>query len=86
MLKVTAGIKAPILASNGQTDTTVTPDNAEKIVEASANDASEVLLVDNCDHTYNVFSGDFTALFQTVDATIAFFQAQLIPAAADAAA
>ena len=86
MLKVTAGIKAPILAINGKNDTTVTPDNAEKIVEASANDASEVLLVDNCDHTYNVFSGDFTALFQTVDATIAFFQAQLIPAAADAAA
>ena len=86
MLKVTAGIKAPILAINGKNDTTVAPDNAEKIVEASANDASEVLLVDNCDHTYNVFSGDFTALFQTVDATISFFQAQLIPAAADAAA
>ena len=41
---------------------------------------------DNCDHTYNVFSGDFTALYQTVDATAAFFQAQLIPAAAQAAA
>ena len=86
MNKVVAGVKAPILAINGKNDTTVTPDNAEKIVEASANDASQVLLVDNCDHTYNVFSGDFTALFQTVDATIAFFQAQLIPAAADAAA
>ena len=86
MLKIVSGIKAPILAINGKNDTTVTPDNAEKIVEASSNEASKVLLVDNCDHTYNVFSGDFTALFQTVDATIAFFQSQLIPAAAQAAA
>ena len=53
ILKVTADIKAPILAINGTDDTTVTPDNA---------------------------------LYQTVDATAAFFQAQLIPAAAQAAA
>ena len=86
ILKVTADIKAPILAINGKDDTTVTPDNAEKIVKAAANADSQLLLVDNCDHTYNVFSGDFTALYQTVDATAAFFQAQLIPAAAPAAA
>ena len=86
ILKVTADIKAPILAINGKDDTTVTPDNAEKIVKAAANADSQLLLVDNCDHTYNVFSGDFTALYQTVDATAAFFQAQLIPAAAQAAA
>lgn len=86
ILKVTADIKTPILAINGKDDTTVTPDNAEKIVKAAANADSQLLLVDNCDHTYNVFSGDFTALYQTVDATAAFFQAQLIPAAAQAAA
>ena len=86
ILKVTADIKPPILAINGKDDTTVTPDNAEKIVKAAANADSQLLLVDNCDHTYNVFSGDFTALYQTVDATAAFFQAQLIPAAAQAAA
>ena len=86
ILKVTADIQAPILAINGKDDTTVTPDNAEKIVKAAANADSQLLLVDNCDHTYNVFSGDFTALYQTVDATAAFFQAQLIPAAAQAAA
>ena len=86
MVEVVANIKAPILAINGQTDTTVTPDNAEKIVEASTNEASEVLLVENCDHTFNVFSGDFTALYETVDATTAFFQAQLIPASAETAA
>ena len=34
ILKVTADIKAPILAINGKDDTTVTPDNAEKIVKA----------------------------------------------------
>ena len=86
MVEVVANIKAPILAINGQTDTTVTPDNAEKIVEASTNEASEVLLIENCDHTFNVFSGDFTALHETVDATDAFFQAQLIPASAETAA
>ena len=86
MLEIVANIEAPILAINGASDTTVTPDNAEKIVEASTNEASEVLLIENCDHTYNVFSGDYTALYETVDATTAFFQAQLIPAAAEAAA
>ena len=55
-------------------------------MEASTNEASEVLLIENCDHTFNVFSGDFTALYETVDATDAFFQAQLIPASAETAA
>ena len=40
-------------------------------MKAAANADSQLLLVDNCDHTYNVFSGDFTALYQTVDATAA---------------
>ena len=67
ILKVTADIKAPILAINGKDDTTVTPDNAEKIVKAAANADSQLLLVDNCDHTYNVFSGDFTDFLDWLD-------------------
>ena len=31
ILKVTADIKAPILAINGKDDTTVTPDNARRL-------------------------------------------------------
>ena len=86
MLEVVANVQSPILAINGNDDTTVTPDNAEQIIEASTNEASELLLIDGCDHTYNVFSGDFTVLGQAVDATASFFLAQLAPAAADAAA
>ena len=86
MLEVVANVQAPILAINGNDDTTVTPDNAEQIIEASTNEASELLLIDGCDHTYNVFSGDFTVLDQAVDATAAFFLAQLTVGAADAAA
>ena len=56
IVKETAKVKAPILAINGLADTTVTPDNAAKIVAASKNDKSFEYLIENCDHTYNVFA------------------------------
>ena len=67
-------IEAPILAINGLADTTVDPVNAEKIVAASKNEATKLYLIENCDHTYNVFSGDFTALYETVYAGIGFLK------------
>ncbi|MCI8651578.1 MAG: alpha/beta fold hydrolase [Oscillospiraceae bacterium] len=73
----TAKIKAPILAINGLADTTVDPENARKIVAASKNEATKLYLIENCDHTYNVFSGDFTALYETVNAGIGFLQENL---------
>lgn len=82
----TAKIKAPILAINGKSDTTVTPDNAEKIIAAAKNGASELLLLDHCDHTYNVFSGDLSALSTTIGAGIDFFQEHLAGITANAAA
>lgn len=69
-----ADIKAPILAINGLDDDTVDPENARKIVAASTNEAAELHLIENCDHTYNVFSGDFTALYDAVDAGINFLK------------
>ena len=70
----TAKIKAPILAINGLSDTTVDPENARKIVAASKNEATKLYLIENCDHTYNVFSGDFNALYETVYAGIGFLK------------
>ena len=70
----TAKIKAPILAINGLADTTVDPENARKIVAASKNEATKLYLIENCDHTYNVFSGDFNALYETVYAGIGFLK------------
>ena len=81
-----AKIKGPILAINGLSDTTVTPDNADQIVAASTNDASMTYFIEDCDHTFNVFSGDFSALGEAVGAGIAFFQEVLGGVRADAAA
>ena len=81
-----AKIKGPILAINGLSDTTVTPDNADQIVAASTNDASMTYFIEDCDHTFNVFSGDFSALGEAVGAGIAFFQEVLGGVSADAAA
>ena len=68
-----ANIKAPILAINGLADTTVVPETAQAIVDASTNADSQVLLMEGVDHTFNVFSGDMTALEEVTQATIDWF-------------
>ncbi|MBU5436225.1 alpha/beta fold hydrolase [Pseudoflavonifractor sp. MSJ-37] len=77
MRKVVAQIKAPILAIQGEADTTVTPDNADKIRSAAVNSASDTHFIAGCDHTFNVFSGDLTALKDAVSAGDDFFLKQL---------
>ena len=72
IVKETAKVKAPILAINGLADTTVTPDNADKIVAASKNDKSFAYLMENCDHTYNVFAEaetGYPTIKKAIDAT-----------------
>ena len=66
-------IKAPILAINGSEDTTVVPETAQKIIDASNNPDSRVLLLEGADHTFLVFSGDLTMLEKLTDETIAWF-------------
>ena len=72
-----ANIKAPILAINGKEDTTVLPETAQKIVDASTNPDSRVLLLDGADHTFCVFSGDDTVLKTMVQDTIDWFNKTL---------
>lgn len=62
-------ITVPVLAINGAADTTVDPSNAQAIADACG---GTVKLLEGVDHTYNVFSGDLTALYETVDAGVEF--------------
>ena len=71
-LAETAKIEAPILAIQGMKDTSVTPDNAEKIVEVAKNEATRAYFIEDCDHTFNVFSGDYTAINEAIQAGIDF--------------
>ena len=72
VLAETAKITAPVLAINGDLDTTVTPDNADAIAQAAPN--GQVLMIQGADHTYNVFTeSDFHTILETADATATFF-------------
>lgn len=72
-----AAIKAPILAINGTEDTTVLPEVAQKIIDASTNPDSRVLLLDGADHTFCVFTGDTTILETLTQDTINWFNETL---------
>ena len=73
VLKETAKITAPVVAINGDQDTTVTPDNAEAIAKAAKN--GRVWMLKGVDHTYNVFTeADHAAILKAAADTAAFFQ------------
>ena len=73
VLKETAKITAPVVAINGDLDTTVTPDNAIAIRDAAQNGTA--WLIDGADHTYNVFTeADHATILKTAADTAAFFQ------------
>ena len=78
VLAETAKIEAPVLAINGDQDTTVLPENAAKIAAAAKN--GRELLIAGADHTYNVFTEietGYAALNKTVNAGIGFLQETL---------
>lgn len=75
VLAETAKIAAPVLAINGDQDTTVTPDNAAAIAKAAQNGSA--WMVEGADHTYNVFTGDDTAIRETINVGIGFLQETL---------
>ena len=72
-----AKIEAPILAIQGMNDTSVLPENAEMIVENAENEATRAYYIEDCDHTFNVFTGDYTAINEAIQAGIGFFQETL---------
>lgn len=75
MAEAITGLEAPVLAINGDLDDTVPMSNAETIAASVANGA--LYIVKGADHTYNVFSGDFSAINETINAGIKFLQEKL---------
>ncbi|MBR6029171.1 MAG: alpha/beta hydrolase [Clostridia bacterium] len=67
------GYTGPVLAIAGLSDDTVDPEWSSKIAAASANEASGTFFIEGMDHTFNVFTGDLTALYAAIDATGEFF-------------
>ena len=73
VLAETAKITAPVVAINGDLDTTVPPENATAIAEAAQN--GTVWMIEGADHTYNVFTEeDHATILKTAADTAAFFQ------------
>lgn len=77
VLKVLSSSNAPILAINGMKDDVVDPINASKIVKASKNEASMKLLLENADHTFNIFTGDMTDANKLISETVEWFRKTL---------
>jgi hypothetical protein len=77
VLEVFSNSSAPVLAINGAEDTVVDPINAQRIVDASRNSESKVLLIEGADHTFNIFTGDMTAFNQLIEATVDWFNKTL---------
>ena len=73
VLEETKTIEAPILTINGAADTVVDPASGKTVADAAQNEASENLIIENCDHTLNMFSGDYSAINQVISATVDFF-------------
>lgn len=73
VLQVFSNSSAPVLAINGAMDTVVDPVNAQRIVDASSNKNSRVLLIEGADHTFNIFTGDMTAFNKLIAATVDWF-------------
>ena len=82
VLEETKTIEAPILTINGAADTVVDPASGKTVADAAQNEASENLIIENCDHTFNMFTGDYTAVNQAIAATADYFNATLSGTAA----
>lgn len=75
VLREAAEIKAPVLAINGSLDTVVPMDNAAAIRKAAP--LGSEWIVDGADHTFNIFTGDQSAIHSAIDVTSSFFHKAL---------
>lgn len=65
----------PVFAIGGSEDTSVLPEEAKKIVDASSNIASRYFIFDGLDHTFNVFTEPtYESLYEAIDLTASFFK------------
>ncbi len=63
----------PILAVHGVDDSTVPPESAEQIAKASPNSASRTHMVEDCEHTFNVFAEDTATMDGVIAVTGEYF-------------
>lgn len=77
VLDSVAKINAPILAINGDKDDIVLPENAEKIIAASSNEDSKTFILENADHTFNIFTGELTEFDALCEETANWFSTTL---------
>ena len=73
VLAVFSAFEGPVLAIAGEEDDTVDPDCANQIVAVNTNEVSATCFIPGMDHTFNVFTGDLSALYTAIDATGTFF-------------
>ena len=70
-------IKAPILAINGTLDTAVPPETGKTIADLAMNESSKALILEEADHTFNIFSGNMDVFNKLMEDTINWFDATL---------
>jgi len=77
VLEVFKAYTGTVCAIAGTADTTVDPEWSNKIVAANGNAASYTHFIEGMDHTFNVFTGDYTALNDAIATTGEYFAATL---------
>lgn len=77
VLEVFKGYTGTVCAIAGTEDTTVDPEWSNKIVAANGNADSYTYFIEGMDHTFNVFSGDLSALEEATGATGSYFSTVL---------
>ena len=70
VLKQAAKIKAPILSIHGGKDDVVPLEDSQKV--AALDEKNRCYIVEEADHTYNVFTDDRSALYEAVEAGTGF--------------
>lgn len=73
VLKEAAKIEAPILSIHGDQDTTVPLDDSFSVFSLDK-EKNTCWIVEGADHTFNVFSGDFSALHEAIEVGIGFLK------------
>jgi dienelactone hydrolase len=68
---------AAILNINGSIDDTVDPANGAEFAGLSSNPLSTYQIIDGADHTFLIFTGDYTKFFDLATYTLKYFQKNL---------
>ncbi|MCY1151773.1 MAG: alpha/beta fold hydrolase [Sphaerochaetaceae bacterium] len=73
VLAAVENIKAPIGSFHGTLDNTVPFSDSEMVQEKSSNNMSELIPIENADHTFLIFSGDLTVYNELKMKTVEWF-------------